>query len=165
MQTVLGRDEICWVFVFLLPVRLGFHRKSQSYYRRYFPTYLLSQTHYLPSLAKDAPFEWSKVCQTACLRLKETLASSSALAFPDFSRQDFILETDASKEGLGAVCLSVSKLNPLVATVQLLLLTIKYKPTKFLHQYRDGKGCGSIEHFGQYLYRHKYQVSTDHIYA
>ena len=41
------------------------------------------------------------MCQDAFQRLKDLITGSTVLAFPDFS-QEFLLETDASKEGLGA---------------------------------------------------------------
>ena len=73
-----------------------------SYYRRFiaqFSTFagpLHALTH------KDTPFEWSTACQSAFDTLKLLLATTPVLAFPDFS-QPFLLEMDASGEGLGAV--------------------------------------------------------------
>ena len=45
---------------------------------------------------------WDPVCQRAFEHLKELLTAAAVLAFPDFSRE-FMLETDASGAGLGAV--------------------------------------------------------------
>ena len=41
-------------------------------------------------------------CQEAFLTLRKALVSASVLAFPDCSRV-FILDTDASNQGIGAV--------------------------------------------------------------
>lgn len=41
-------------------------------------------------------------CQESFSRVKETLTSAQVLAFPQFD-QEYVLETDASGEGLGAV--------------------------------------------------------------
>ena len=48
------------------------------------------------------PFIWDVKCQEAFDSLKALLTDSTVLAFPDF-QLDFILETDASKLGLGAI--------------------------------------------------------------
>ncbi|KAI4293299.1 hypothetical protein PAPHI01_2573 [Pancytospora philotis] len=49
-------------------------------------------------------FEWSPAMETAFTELKSRLASAVALYHPDYSRR-FILETDASDTGIGAVLL------------------------------------------------------------
>ena len=48
------------------------------------------------------PFKWTEECQCAFKELRRKLVLAPVLAFPDFSRR-FILDTDASKEGIGAV--------------------------------------------------------------
>ena len=51
---------------------------------------------------KDAPFNWIPACELAFRQLKQYLTSAPVLAFPQFDR-GFLLETDASGLGLGAV--------------------------------------------------------------
>ena len=53
---------------------------------------------------KDVPYIWSEECEEAFKTLKEKLTSSPILSRPKFDEQ-FILETDASQTGLGAVLL------------------------------------------------------------
>ena len=49
-------------------------------------------------------FEWSGACQWSFDKLKHALASAPVLAYPKFGPgNNFILETDASTVGLGAV--------------------------------------------------------------
>ena len=55
-------------------------------------------------LQKDAPFLWTKACESSFLQLKRTLQASDLLAHPDFTKP-FHLQTDASNVGLGAVLL------------------------------------------------------------
>ena len=73
-----------------------------SYYRRFVPGFskVAGPLHALTK--KDSLYIWGPDCQSSFEKLKQLLVSSPMLAFPDFSRR-FILETDASETGLGAV--------------------------------------------------------------
>ena len=51
-------------------------------------------------------FSWTKECEDAFALLKQHLTSSPVLVFPDYTKT-FILDTDASNEGIGAVLLQV----------------------------------------------------------
>ena len=93
-----------------------------SYYRRFIPKFMkwANPLHDLicpivtkkkrarmglPSLTPDLPpFRWDSDHQESFDRLKEALISSPILAYPDYNKP-FILETDASLKGLGAVLL------------------------------------------------------------
>ena len=73
-----------------------------SYYRRFIPNFskIAGPLHSLTR--KDVEFLWTPPCQSAFERLKQLLISAPLLAFPRFERP-FLLETDASGAGLGAV--------------------------------------------------------------
>ena len=51
---------------------------------------------------RTASFMWTSDCQKAFNKLQQQLCSTPVLAYPDFKRQ-FILDTDASDVGIGAV--------------------------------------------------------------
>jgi hypothetical protein len=51
---------------------------------------------------KNVEYHWTSVCQEAFEHLKQLLTEAPVLAFPTFDR-GFILDTDASGSGLGAV--------------------------------------------------------------
>ena len=73
-----------------------------SYYRRFVPQFakIANPLHRLT--CKGATFQWSEDCQAAFLELKKRLMNPPVLAYPNFDL-DFVLETDASHQGLGAV--------------------------------------------------------------
>ena len=73
-----------------------------SYYRRFVNNFskVAQPLHNLTR--KHTPFHWSPECEQAFQQLKQKLIESPILRFPDFDK-DFVLETDASALGLGAV--------------------------------------------------------------
>lgn len=73
-----------------------------GYYRRFMAGFA-KITAPLHALTRESvPFFWSIACQGAFQALKDLLMTPPVLAYPNFDR-DFILHTDASIEGLGAV--------------------------------------------------------------
>lgn len=78
------------------------------YYRRFVPDFaqIAKPLHALMgSKSKkkaSEPFIWSNECQAAFVKLKQCLMSPPVLAYPNFG-VSFILTTDGSHQGLGAV--------------------------------------------------------------
>ena len=76
-----------------------------TYYRRFVPRFahIAAPLHALT--AKGAKFHWSPACQAAFRRLKDRLTTAPVLGYPDFSpsAEPFVLDTDASACGMGAV--------------------------------------------------------------
>ncbi|KAL5509722.1 hypothetical protein EMCRGX_G005140 [Ephydatia muelleri] len=73
-----------------------------SYYRRFVKDFahIASPLHALTEKGRE--WVWSKECNDAFFDLKKRLVSSPILTLPDFSLP-FVLDTDASGDGLGAV--------------------------------------------------------------
>ena len=61
-------------------------------------------------VAKKTLINWSEAAQSAFEILKELCVSAPILAFPDY-KLPFILHTDSSTEGLGAVLFKNKKVN------------------------------------------------------
>ncbi len=74
-----------------------------SYNRRFIPedAKVASPLHKLTR--KDLTFEWSEECDKAFNKLKKLLTSAPVLDYPKFDGRGFIMATDASYSGLGAV--------------------------------------------------------------
>ena len=71
-------------------------------YRRFVKNFAIIAKPLIHLTEKNCIFRWSNECQVAFDTLRQKLTSPPILAFPDFSKP-FILDTDASDVGLGAV--------------------------------------------------------------
>ena len=133
-----------------------------SYYRRFVEGFasIAKPLHQLTEKGRAGQFEWSPVCQAAFDELKRRLTSAPILAYPS-PEGEFILDTDASKDGIGGVLSQVQDGKERViaygsqvrskaernycVTRSELLAVVTY-----------------VKHFKQYLYGRHVIVRTDH---
>ena len=73
-----------------------------GYYRRFVRDFSTVARPLNKLLERDVAFEWNEDSEGAFRVLKDVLSSAPILSFPDFDRP-FIVDTDASNSGLGAV--------------------------------------------------------------
>ena len=73
-----------------------------GYYRRFVKDFASVARPLHRLTERNTSFLWTDDCQRAFDELRQRLCSAPVLAFPDFTRQ-FILDTDASDVGIGAV--------------------------------------------------------------
>ena len=132
-----------------------------SHYRRFVKGYSsLAQPLYALT-RKDAPYHWTAECESAFNHLKCCLITAPVFVYPDFDR-DFVLETDASILGLGAILSQVQdddRLHPLAYASRSLSKSEKNYPVTELETLAVVWG---VTHFRYYLYGHGVTVYTDH---
>lgn len=130
-----------------------------NYYRKFVPQFA-QKTHCLNQLTRrNVPFIWTEECQKSFDLIRTALMTPPVLEFPDFSdKNEFILQTDASKTAIGAVlsngnnkpvaycsrALSKSEVN--YAIIELELLAIVH----------------AVKFFRCYLFARKFKILTDH---
>lgn len=73
-----------------------------SWYRRFIPSFSTLVSPLTRLTQKNYPFNWDEECEHALEKVKEHLVSAPILACPNFDLP-FVIETDASNYGLGAV--------------------------------------------------------------
>ena len=132
-----------------------------SYYRRFIPRFSSVAEPLYALTRKDVPFVWSAECKAAATRLKSYLTQAPVLAYPQFGK-DFLLETDASGVGLGAV-LSQEQSDSTIRPIAFASRTLQ--PHERNYRISELKGLGvvwAVKHFHHYIYGHHCTVYTDH---
>ena len=132
-----------------------------SYYR-HFVMGFSSVANPLFTLTKnDVDFVWSEACEAAFYQLKKLLTEAPVLAFPEFDR-GFLLETDASGIGLGAV-LAQKQDDGTVRPVAYVNRTLQPHDRNYGVTELEALGVvWAVRHFRHYLYGHHSDVFTDH---
>ena len=132
-----------------------------SYYRRFIESFakIASPLHALTR--KDVPFRWTDQCQAALNQLRQKLTDAPVLSYPQFDR-GFVLETDASVQGLGAVLLQIQEdqqLHPVAYASRAL------SPCEKNYGITDLETLAvvwALSHFKVYVYGQEVKVITDH---
>ncbi len=133
-----------------------------GYYRRFIPEYATVVNPLVNLTKKSAPnlIKWTGECQGAFDTIKQRLCRAPALITPDFDKE-FLLHTDASDVGLGAV------LSQRVDGVEHPILYISKKMLPRERNYSViEKECLAIKWATQtlryYLLGHSFNLVTDH---
>ena len=113
-------------------------------------------------MKKGVTFEWNTACQTAFDTLKELLTTAPVLSYPRFGPDaQFILETDASSLGFGAVL--AQKQDGQVHTVAYASRTLNPQEKNYgITEMETLTVVWAAKHFRPYLLGHHCTVFTDH---
>lgn len=132
-----------------------------SYYRRFIPQFAQIAKPLHELTRQDVQFVWTDRCQAAFTTLKAKLTQAPVLSYPCFDKP-FILETDASGEGIGAVLSQLQDDNhahPIAyASRALSPAESKYAITEL----ETLAVVWAMSHFHSFLYGHSVTVYTDH---
>ena len=132
-----------------------------SYYRRFVPGFSRTAAPLHALTRNGIPYIWTPDCQQAFEKLKELLTSAPLLKYPDFTKP-FILETDASGDGLGAV-LAQRQEDGLVRPIAYASRSLQKHERNYGITELEGLGVvWAAKHFRPYLYGHRCTVFTDH---
>ena len=131
-----------------------------GYYRRFVPNFSEVAAPLHAMTKKNAAFRWTAECQTAFDELKQKLSSAPVLALPR-DEDAYILDTDASEHGIGAVLSQVQNGEEKV---------ISYASR--LYSTAESRYCVTrkellavvffLKQFRQYLLGRSFVVRTDH---
>lgn len=110
---------------------------------------------------KTARFQWTQQCQEAFDELRHKLTTTPVLAFPDYSRP-FVLETDASVTGLGAVLSQVDD-EGREHVIAYASCTMSKAERQYCVTRKELLAVVTfIHHFRPYLIGRKFTLRTDH---
>ena len=79
-----------------------------GYYHHYVEDFATVARPLTKLMAQDVPWEWTSETESAFRQLKRKLVSAPILGYPDPTLR-YILDTDASAEGVGAVLSQVQE--------------------------------------------------------
>ena len=140
---------------------------SVGYYQRFIPHFnaIAAPLQQMTSAkrGKNSPVQWTDEAERAFYKLKEALAGEPVLQLvkPDFP---FILQTDASDEGLGAVLLQARSDNPAeVAPVRYASRRLRPAERNYSTVEKEALAAyWAIRKFEVYLYGRHFTLKTDH---
>ncbi|XP_031756161.1 uncharacterized protein LOC116410219 [Xenopus tropicalis] len=136
---------------------------TAGYYRKFVPNYSSLAKPLTDLTKKKLPkvILWTPDCENSFLALKNALVNSPVLQAPDFTRR-FVVQTDASAYGLGAV---LSQVNQSGEEHPILYLSRKLLPREVAYATIE-KECLAIvwalQKLQPYLYGRNFTVITDH---
>ena len=132
-----------------------------NYYRRFIRDFAMRAKPLHQLTEKRSKFIWTQQCQEAFEHLKHCLTSSPILALPDWS-QPFVVDTDASDAGIGAVLSQVDTTGTEHVVCYASRLLSKSERNYCVTRKELLAVVTFIQHFRQYLLGRVFTVHTNH---
>ena len=134
-----------------------------SYFKKYVKDFAVIASPLFDLTRKDVPFQWSSRADEAFVKLKKALSDAPVVAFPRFGERagEFVLDCDASNEGIGAVLLQEQDGEQRVISFsshRLSRAQRNYSTTK-----KELLACVTfVQEFSHYLKGKRFFLRTDH---
>ena len=128
-----------------------------SYYRRFIKNFSSIAKPLYDLTKKDAEFKWTSVCQISFDELKRLITNSPVLVGPNFNNT-FILQTDASDYGIGAVLMNADR-RPIAFKSKILK---SYQRNYHITDKELLAIVWAIDEFKHYVSGQKFLIETDH---
>ena len=133
---------------------------TAGYYRQYLKDYATSAKPLTRLTTKETPWEWDAAAQEAFETLKEGLVTAPVLGYPDPAIK-YILDTDASAVGVGAVLSQIQEGNERV--IAYYSKTLGPAERNYCVTRRELLAViKAVKHFRPYLYGQTFRLRTDH---
>ena len=131
-----------------------------AYYRKFIPNFSMLAGPLFQLTEKSRVFEWGEKQQQAFETIQQKLQASPVLAYPDIETE-FLLDTDASNTGIGAVLSQVQDGQERVIAYGSKTLTRAER--NYCVTRRELLALVYfLKHFRQYLYGQRITIRTDH---
>ena len=127
-----------------------------NYYRRFVRDFAAKAKPLHRLTEKRLPFKWTAECQKSFNDLNRCLTSAPTLTMPSWSKP-FIIDTDASDTGIGAVLSQVDE----NGFEHVTLVEYPLKPSETTRKELLAL-VAFLQHFRQYLLGRSFTVRTDH---
>lgn len=132
-----------------------------SYYRHFVPNFARIAAPLHGLTRKDVAFEWTPCCQEDFECLKDCLTTPPVLAYPRFDKP-FVLHTDASGQGLGAVLEQEQEDGQLHLVAYASQAISKHEANYGITDLEALGVVWAAKYFRAYLFGHHSSVFTDH---
>eukprot|EP00731_Ephydatia_muelleri_P001915 Em0001g1915a len=132
-----------------------------NYYRRFIKDFGVIAKPLNRLTEKNTTFEWSTTCQRAFENLRNCLVEPPVLAYPNYTR-DFLLDTDASNCGIGAVLSQVDD-SGAERVICYASRSLSRQEQRYCVTRRELLAVVEFtQHFRHYLLGRKFILRTDH---
>lgn len=131
-----------------------------NYYRKFIPKCADLTEPIAKLLRKGNDFKWTREQEEAFENIKVALNSKSVLIQPDYTK-DFILETDASNSGVGAIL--AQETNKGIRPISYASRSLTQTERNYSITEKEMLAAiWAMEHFKYYLYGREFTLKTDH---
>ena len=133
-----------------------------SYYRKFIQSFAQIAASLFQLTESKRHWAWSEKCQESFQSLKDCLTQPPILSFPQFNLQ-FILDVDASGEGIGAVLSQVDPVNQQETVIAYASRVLTKQERKYCTTRRELLALvWGVRYFRPYLFGKAFIARTDH---